>query len=140
MESATATRPAASGQETPERSGAADRAVAQTGGRLRAPAPVNEPVLSYGPMTSEREEIKERLSLMSSEIAEIPVIIGGEEIRTGDVQEVVMPHDHGHVLATWHAAGDAEIERAIRAAHQAWTGRPYSSGPPTSSPARGGQP
>src|SRR5690606_32620649 len=50
------------------------------------------------------------------ERVEIPVIIGGREIRTDDTGEVVMPHDHAHVLADWHRAGDAEVRAAVGAA------------------------
>jgi len=121
VETATATRPATSGQNpAADRSGSADPGLAGPAAHLRPPFPVNEPVLSYAPGTPERDEIKERLSSMSSETAEIPVIIHGEEIRTGNVQEVVMPHNHGHVLATWHGAGEAEIERSISSAREAW--------------------
>jgi 1-pyrroline-5-carboxylate dehydrogenase len=79
----------------------------------------NEPVLSYGPGSPERQELKARLEEMSRERIEIPVIVGGREIRTGDTAEAVMPHAHAHVLATWHRAGTREVEEALRAATQA---------------------
>ncbi|MBA4160134.1 MAG: L-glutamate gamma-semialdehyde dehydrogenase [Gemmatimonadetes bacterium] len=83
------------------------------------PLPRNEPVLSYAPGTPERAELKAALQRMSGERIEIPIIIGGKEIRTGDTAEAVMPHNHGHVLATWHKAGEAEIRQAIDSALEA---------------------
>jgi 1-pyrroline-5-carboxylate dehydrogenase len=57
---------------------------------------------------------------MESERLEIPLVIGGEEVRTGDTFEAVMPHRKGHVLADVHRAGPAEVDRAIAAAAEAW--------------------
>ncbi len=85
----------------------------------RVPQPVNEPVLSYAPGAPERARLKARLEEMAGEEIEIPLIIGGKEIRTGDTQKVVMPHDHGHVLATAHRAGEAEVRQAVAAALEA---------------------
>ena len=86
---------------------------------LHVPPPLNEPVLSYAPGTPEREQIKSTLDRMSGERIEIPLIIGGEEVRTGDTAEARMPHDHAHVLATWHRAGEGEVRGAIDAAREA---------------------
>jgi 1-pyrroline-5-carboxylate dehydrogenase len=83
------------------------------------PKPHNEPVLSYAPGSPEREALKARLEAMAGETPDIPLIIGGQEIRTGDTAKAVMPHDHGHVLATYHRAGDAEVRQAARAATEA---------------------
>jgi 1-pyrroline-5-carboxylate dehydrogenase len=85
----------------------------------KVPEPRNEPVLSYAPGTPERRELKAELKRMAGEQIEIPVIVGGREIRTGDTAESVMPHDHAHVLATYHQAGEAEVRQAIDAAKQA---------------------
>jgi 1-pyrroline-5-carboxylate dehydrogenase len=81
-----------------------------------APAPYNEPVFDYAPGTPERSALKSRLATMAEEQIEIPIVIGGREIRTGDLGEVVMPHDHAHRLATYHRAGRAQVEEAVRAA------------------------
>ena len=89
-------------------------------GRYLPPAPVNEPIFSYAPGTAERRTLKDALDRMSGEVIEIPLIIGGEEVRTGRVTEVVMPHDHGHVLARCHQAGPEEARAAIEAARRAW--------------------
>jgi 1-pyrroline-5-carboxylate dehydrogenase len=83
------------------------------------PLPKNEPVLSYAPGTPERDALKSALDRMAGEHIEIPVIVGGREIRTGQTAEAVMPHDHGHVLATYHQTGDDEIRAAIEAARDA---------------------
>jgi 1-pyrroline-5-carboxylate dehydrogenase len=82
--------------------------------------PVNEPVRSYAPGSPEKQSLKKRLNEMLSEQIEIPVIIGGKEVRTGDVDKTVCPHDHKHVLATFHQAGAAEVEAAAKAAREAW--------------------
>jgi 1-pyrroline-5-carboxylate dehydrogenase len=90
--------------------------------------PKNEPVVSYAPGTPERAALKAELERISNEKIEIPVIVGGKEIFTGDTGEVVMPHDHKHVLATYHKAGPAEVQAAIdaaMAAHRAWSDLPY---------------
>jgi len=84
------------------------------------PPPINEPVLQYAPGSPERESLKKRLDTMLGEKLDIPIIIGGEEIRTGDTAESVCPHDHGHVLATYHQAGQKEVEMAARASAKAW--------------------
>ena len=83
------------------------------------PVPHNEPVLSYAPGTPARDALKAELRRMSGEVADIPCIIGGEEVRTGDFHDVVAPHDHGHVLARVHQADRATISRAIAAANDA---------------------
>ncbi len=91
----------------------------------KPPVPENEPILDYAPGSPERDELKARLATMAAEEIEIPLIIGGQEVRTGDTVEAVMPHDHKHVLATWHRAGAREAEMAIKAAGEAW--REWSS-------------
>jgi len=87
----------------------------------RIPTPVNEPVLSYAPGTPERVELKRTLKDLSAHVLEIPVVVGGREIRTGKTVDAVMPHCHRHVLAKVHQAGPKEIEGAIAAAREAWT-------------------
>ena len=89
-------------------------------GIVRVPEPVNEPVRSYGPGSSEKLSLKKKLDEMLAEQIEIPVIIGGREIRTGNTTEAVCPHAHGHVLAKVHQAGPKEVERAVAAAQTAW--------------------
>jgi 1-pyrroline-5-carboxylate dehydrogenase len=94
----------------------------------RVPTPVNEPIKSYAPGSPERAELKSRLKSMASERIEIPLIIGGKEVRTGRKQQAVMPFDHGHVLADWHMAEPKHIQMAIKAsldAHKEWSTWPF---------------
>jgi len=84
------------------------------------PPPVNEPVLNYAPGSPERASLKARLAEMAGTQIDIPLIIGGKEIRTGRTKQAVIPHRHGHVLATWHRAGKEEAAQAIAAAREAW--------------------
>ena len=85
----------------------------------RVPLPENEPNRSYLPGSPERAELKARLSAMASEKIDIPIIIGGAEIRTGRIQQAVMPHDHRHVLADWHQADAEHVRQAMAAAAEA---------------------
>ncbi len=88
-------------------------------GNRRVPAPVNEPVRSYAPGSTERAALKERLAQMSGERIDIPLIIGGKEVRTGDLAQSVMPHNHAHVLADYHRAKASNIDDAVEAARAA---------------------
>ncbi len=89
-------------------------------GLFQVPDPVNEPVRDYAPGSPERDSVKRRLEEMLSEQIEIPLVIGGREVRTGRTAAAVCPHDHGHVLATYHQAGAEEVGQAVAAARQAW--------------------
>jgi 1-pyrroline-5-carboxylate dehydrogenase len=82
--------------------------------------PANEPVRGYAPGSPEKTSVKRRLSEMLRETVDIPVIVGGREVRTGDTAQAVCPHDHGHVLATFHQAGPGEVDAAAAAARKAW--------------------
>ena len=88
-------------------------------GTRRVPPPLNEPVKSYAPGSPEKAALKTRLAEMAKERVDIPIIIGGKEIRTGDLSQSVMPHDHAHVLADWHRATPAVVNQAIAAAKSA---------------------
>ena len=81
--------------------------------------PQNEPLLTYAPGTQERILLKQELERQSSLQIEIPLIINGKEVRTGNIGKVVMPCDHQHVLATYHKAGEAEVQLAIKSALEA---------------------
>ena len=96
-----------------------DAPLAGFSGTRRVPPPVNEPVKSYAPGSPEKAALKARLASMAKERIDIPIIIGGKEIRTGDTAQSVMPHDHTHVLADWHRATPAQVEQAITAAKRA---------------------
>jgi len=85
--------------------------------------PANEPVLAYAPGSPERRQLKDSLADLAGRQIEIPLLLGGEEVRTGDLGECRMPHDHAHVLATYHKAGAGEVQRAVEAAlaaREAW--------------------
>src|SRR3954471_15340735 len=97
-------------------------------GIFTLPAPVNEPVRDYAPGSPERASLKLRLAEMNGQRIEIPMIIGGEEVRTGTTAQSVKPHDHEHVLAEYHVGGAAEVERALAAAGKArkeWAETPW---------------
>ncbi len=83
---------------------------------INTPKPVNEPILNYAPGSPEKAALKKELAAMSARQLEIPLIIGGKEIKTGNLGKVVMPHDHQHVLATYHKAGKEHVQQAIDAA------------------------
>ena len=84
------------------------------------PLPANEPVKAYLADSPERIALEKELERQSNTVVDIPIIIGGKEIRTGDVGKVTCPHDHQHVLATYHKVGKKEIELAIDTAMKAW--------------------
>ena len=81
--------------------------------------PQNEPSYAYEPGSEERKLLKEAIEEICSSRPEITPVIGGEQVFTGDIGKVVMPHDHEHVLAVYHKAGAADMERAIAAALEA---------------------
>lgn len=97
-------------------------------GNYRIAMPQNEPVLGYMPGSDEKAALKAELTKQAAEVIEIPLIIGGKEVRTGNLTKVVMPHDHNHVLAHYHVAGEAELKMAIDAALAAkaeWESMPW---------------
>ncbi|CAN5601957.1 L-glutamate gamma-semialdehyde dehydrogenase [soil metagenome] len=101
--------------------------VAFSGG-WRVPPQENEPVLSYAPGSPERKELKSRLEKMSGERIDIPLVIGGRRVRSGNIAHAVMPHSHSHVLADWHKATPGHVAQAVRAARDAqhdWSRRPW---------------
>jgi len=83
------------------------------------PVPENEPVLEYLDGSPERTLLEKELARQEATEIEIPLIIGGREIKTGETGQVTMPHNHRHVLATYHKAGEKEIKMAIDAALEA---------------------
>jgi 1-pyrroline-5-carboxylate dehydrogenase len=96
--------------------------------RRYPPVPLNEPVNGYLAGSPERAELQARLEAMSAEVIEIPLIIGGEEVRTGRVHDAVMPFSHRTVLARWHAAEPRHVRRAIAASMTAlreWSSWPW---------------
>ena len=84
------------------------------------PKPINEPILSYAPGTPERAALKARIEELKSQQIEVPLIIGGQEIKTGNMGEMRVPHEHEHILGHYHMAGPKEVKMAIEAAMDAW--------------------
>src|SRR5262245_32424960 len=100
----------------------ADEAIAPTSAPLAGftgtrpvPPPVNEPGSSYAPGSPAKQALQARLASMAKERVDIPIVIDGKEIRTGEVAQSVMPHDHRHVLADYHKATALHVEQAIAA-------------------------
>src|SRR3954465_14816629 len=83
------------------------------------PTPGKEPVRGCAPGSRERGELKAALKDLSSRQVDIPIVIGGKEIRTGKTLDAVMPHCHRHILAKVHQAGPREIDSAVEAAREA---------------------
>src|SRR2546428_1764192 len=80
----------------------------------------NDPVLPHAPGTPARPELKRALKALPARPIEIPLVIGGKEVRTGKTTDAVMPHCHRHVLAKVHQAGPTEVRAAVAAAREAW--------------------
>ncbi|EOD01740.1 L-glutamate gamma-semialdehyde dehydrogenase [Caldisalinibacter kiritimatiensis] len=90
--------------------------------------PYNEPIYSYLPGSKERTDLKDKIKELKSKEIEIPLIIGGKEVRTGKVNKCIVPHDKEHVLATYHMAGEKEVNMAIESALNAkreWDNMPW---------------
>ncbi len=80
------------------------------------PQPYNEPIKSYAPGSPERERLEAELNRQMETRVEVPVVINGQAVHTGDVHDIVCPHDHGHVLGRFHMAGEEQIHAAVEAA------------------------
>ena len=92
------------------------------------PKPENEPVKGYAPGSPERKEIRKALDELYNKVTEIPAIIGGKEVKTKDMGEIVMPTENHHVLARYHKVGEKEVKAAIAAAmkaRQEWADTPW---------------
>jgi len=92
-------------------------------GVYNVPEPVNEPVKQYAPGSAEKAELEAKLKEMKSEQIEIPMFIGGEEVRSGNLVPISPPHDHQHILGNYHQGDKSHVEQAIKAAmaaKEAW--------------------
>lgn len=85
-------------------------------GFFNVPQPQNEPVLNYAPGSAERAALKAALADARARQTDIPMYIGGKEIRTGNTAHIRPPHNHRHVLATYHVGDKQQINDAINAA------------------------
>src|SRR5580765_9759 len=102
--------------------------IAAFNGRRRIPPPVNDPVRSYAPGSPERASIKARLKQMAGDKVDIPLFIGGKEVKNGSCGQSVMPHDHTHVLGEYHKASEEHVTQALAAAAAArleWASWPF---------------
>ena len=94
-----------------------------------SPAPVNEPVLGYAPGSPERAKLFARVAEMKAKKVDVPLFIGGEEIRTGKKLDIRSPYDHAQLLGKVHEGGPKETQKAIKAALKArkeWSRMPFS--------------
>ena len=89
-------------------------------GVRQLPPTLNEPIRSYAPGTPERAALQARLARMEQERPDIPVVVGGREIRTGATANATSPHKHQHVTATWHQATPDDVRAAIESGRAAW--------------------
>lgn len=85
-------------------------------GFFKVPPPVNEPVLSYAPGSAEKKAVKQMLAHLKSHQADIPMYIGGQEVRTGHTRPIHPPHERAHLLGHYHAGDSSHVEQAIQAA------------------------
>ena len=95
---------------------------------FKVPSPVNEPIKAYAPGSPEKEELKAKIAELKASEIEVPLIIGGEEVRTGDTATMTIPHEHGHTLGVFHRAGEKEVEMAVESALEArktWADMPW---------------
>ncbi len=95
---------------------------------FKIPEPINEPVMNYAPGSSERKELKARIAELRGQVVDIPLIIGGKEVRTGRTVDITIPHENKKVIGRFHKAGPKEVQLAVRAAAQArktWARMPW---------------
>jgi 1-pyrroline-5-carboxylate dehydrogenase len=85
-------------------------------GFFHVPVPKNEPVLSYAPGTKERSLLKQALEEARAAVLDVPMYIGGDEVRTGNKKTISPPHDYKHVLGYYHEGDRVHVEQAIQAA------------------------
>jgi 1-pyrroline-5-carboxylate dehydrogenase len=88
-------------------------------GIYKVPTALNEPVLSYAPGSAEREKLKKALEQARSVVKDVPMYIGGKEIRTGKTGRLAPPHDHQHTLGNYHQGDATHVKQAIEAAMSA---------------------
>ncbi|MEZ5004007.1 MAG: L-glutamate gamma-semialdehyde dehydrogenase [Chitinophagales bacterium] len=99
-------------------------------GSFKVPTPVNETVLNYAPGSPEREKLEKELKRRKSYTADIPMFIGGKEVRTGDKRSLHPPHEHQHLLGYYHYGNASHVKDAIDAAlaaKKAWNELPWEN-------------
>lgn len=97
-------------------------------GFFKVPKAVNEPVKSYAKGTPEREAVLKAYKELWNQQVDVPLYVGAEQIRTGKTKNMVAPHDHQHVVGTYHLAEKQHVEKAIKTALEArkkWAALPW---------------
>jgi 1-pyrroline-5-carboxylate dehydrogenase len=97
-------------------------------GIFTPPIAKNEPILAYAPGSSERKKLKETIDDLRNQVLDIPMIIGGKEIRTGNTKRIAPPHDHQHTLGHYHRGDASHVQMAIEASLKAkkeWENLPW---------------
>ena len=89
--------------------------------KVVVPKPVNEPVLEYRSNSPERISLINKINDLKSQNIEIPLIIDGNEIKTGNTEEIRIPHNHNHILGVYHKASEKEIKMATESAMDTWS-------------------
>jgi len=95
---------------------------------FNVPTPVNEPIKGYLDGSTEKKELKAACKALAAQKIDIPLVIGGQEVRTGATADCVMPHRHSHKLGQYHKGGEKEVKAAIKAAQKAkkgWANTPF---------------
>lgn len=95
---------------------------------FRVPKAVNEPVKSYAPGSPERAELKAALNDLKNQVVDIPMVIGGKEVRTGNKVAIHPPHELSHTLGHYHYGDAQHVHDAIKAAADAkdqWENTPW---------------
>ena len=99
-------------------------------GFFNVPKPQNEPINSYAPNTPQREALKAKLVEMRNSVADVPMYIGSEEVRTNKKQPLTCPHDHQHILGYYHEGDESHVHQAIEtslAAREQWANLPWEN-------------
>ena len=97
---------------------------------VTVPEPRNEPVLDYAPGSPEKRALKTQLDRFAGDCLEIPLIIGGQDVTTGDCGRCILPHDHARSVASYHKGDARTVEQAIAAAARArpaWAALPWEA-------------
>ena len=97
-------------------------------GFFNTPHPVNEPVKTYAPGSPEKKELKQALKFFRDKQTDVPMYIGGEEVRTGNTVAIKPPHDIAHQLGVYHKGSQEHVQQAVDAAlgaRESWANMPW---------------
>lgn len=98
--------------------------------RVAVPTPYNEPVKQYAEGSADKLVLKKQLEQFSHDSIEIPLIIDGKNVTTGDLGQCILPHEHNHSIATYHKGNSDTVQQAIEAALEAkneWANMPWEA-------------